>query len=246
MPISDQHTVRAYDEELGKLADTLARMSGLAESQLANAIQALSERDSELAAKVMNDDALVDECENMINEQSIRLLALRSPVADDLRLVIAALKAAGDIERIADHTANTAKRTLVLNQSPPIAPTRSLVRLARVVQGLLQETLDAYLNRDAEHALAARNRDQEVDDLYSSLFREILTYMMEDPRTITAGSHLMFIAKNIERIGDHATNIAEMTYYLVTGRALDRQRPKRDTSSYEGAVAPEQAPPESL
>ncbi len=236
MSIGEQHIVKSYDEELRKLDDALARMGGLAESQLAAAIEALTNRDSALAQKVMNDDGKVDACEEFINEQTIRVLALRSPVADDLRTVICSLKVAGGLERVADHAANCAKRSLVVNQMQPVAPMRSLVRMGRLVTELLNEVLDAYLNRDAERALAVRDRDQEVDDLYSSLFREILTYMMEDPRTITVCSHLMFIAKNIERVGDHATNIAEMTYYLVTGKSLKDKRPKRDTSPFEGAT----------
>lgn len=234
--IGDQHIVKSYDEALKRLHDSLARMAGLAESQLLKSIEALEKRDSDLAGLVMNADHEIDEVEHFINDQTVRVLALRSPVADDLRQVISALKVAGDIERIADHAANAAKRSLVLNQMPPVAPMRSLVRMGKLVAELLGEVLNAYLSHDAERALAVRSRDQEVDDLYSSLFREILTYMMEDPRTITSCSHLMFIAKNIERVGDHATNIAEQTYFVATGRALNDQRPKRDTSAFEGAV----------
>ncbi|HLO76736.1 MAG TPA: phosphate signaling complex protein PhoU [Magnetospirillum sp.] len=234
--VGQHHIVKSFDDELKRLHDALARMGGLTEQQLQGAIEALDRRDSDLATQVMNDDGRIDECEVFVNEQTIRLLALRAPVADDLRAVIATLKAAGDLERIADHAANAAKRSLVLNQMPPVAPMRSLVRMGKLVQGLLAEVLGAYLAHDAERALAVRSRDQEVDDLYSSLFREILTYMMEDPRTITACTHLMFIAKNIERVGDHATNIAEMTYFLVTGRSLNNPRPKRDTSALEGAL----------
>ncbi|MCA1906825.1 MAG: phosphate signaling complex protein PhoU [Magnetospirillum sp.] len=234
--IGDQHIVKSYDEELKRLHDSLARMAGLAEAQLHKSVEALEKRDSDLAGQVMNADHEIDEIEHFINEQTVRVLALRAPVADDLRQVISALKVAGDIERIADHAANAAKRSLVLNQMPPVAPMRSLVRMGKLVAELLGEVLNAYLTHDAERALAVRSRDQEVDDLYSSLFREILTYMMEDARTITSCSHLMFIAKNIERVGDHATNIAEQTYFVATGRSLNDQRPKRDTSSFEGAV----------
>jgi phosphate transport system protein len=234
MTIGEQHIVKSFDEELGRLKDALARMGGMAESQLAAAIEALSERDSTLATRVMNDDGKVDACEDFINEQTVRLLALRSPVADDLRTVITALKVAGDLERIGDHAANAAKRALVLNQLPPVAPMRSLVRLGRLVLEMLKDVLDAFLGHDAERALAVRERDQEIDDIYSSLFREILTYMMEDPRTITSCSHLMFIAKNVERVGDHATNIAEMTYFLVTGRSVAEQRQKRDSTPFAG------------
>ncbi len=231
MLLSENHIVRSYDEELRKLDQALARMAGLAENQLAQALKAMSERDSDLASKVIADDVLVDEGEEFVGEQTVRLLALRAPVADDLRRVISSVKVAADIERVADHIANTAKRTLILNQAPAVGPTRSLVRLGLLVEGMLRESLDAYLARDANRALTIRDRDREVDDLYSSLFREILTYMMEDSRTITVCSHLMFIAKNIERIGDHATNIAEMTYYLVTGQRLGRDRPKNDTTT---------------
>ncbi len=238
MPLGEHHTVRSLDEALQRLDDALVRMTALAEAALAGCLDALAQRDSDLARAVVQGDAEIDELEHFVSEQTVRLLALRAPVADDLRRVITALKVAGDLERIADHAANTARRAQVLNESPTVAPLRPLLRLGHVVQELLRTTMDAYMNGDAEQALAARNRDEEVDERYSSLFREILTYMMEDPRTITAGSHLMFIAKNIERIGDHATNIAEMTYYRVTGRTLGTDRPKRDVSSLEGSAPP--------
>ncbi|MBI5163722.1 MAG: phosphate transport system regulatory protein PhoU, partial [Magnetospirillum sp.] len=153
-------------------------------------------------------------------------------------LVITARTVAGDLERVADHAKSTARRALTLSQMPPAAPMASVVRLGHLVLELLKDALDAYLANDAARALAVRDRDQEVDSLYSSLFREILTYMMEDPRTITAGSHLMFIAKNIERVGDHATNIAEMSHFLTTGQALTDERPKDDRSSFEGGMVP--------
>ncbi len=236
MPIvGEQHIVKSYDEELQKLQNALARMGGLAEAQLKSAIDTLDRRDNDLALRVMSNDTAVDDQEDFVNDHTMRLLALRSPVADDLRIVMSSLKVAAALERVADHAANTAKRALVLNQLPAVAPMRSLVRMGRLVQELLGEVLSAFLSHDAERALSVRSRDQEVDDLYSSLFREILTYMMEDPRTITACSHLMFIAKNVERVGDHATTIAEMTYFRVTGRSLRDQRPKRDTSASEGA-----------
>jgi phosphate transport system protein len=235
MSIGDQHIVKSFDEELGRLKDAVSRMSGLAESQLAAAVTALTSRDDQLAARVIEDDAKVDDLEAFVNEQTVRLLVLRSPVANDLRAVISTLKVASDIERIADLAANAAKRSLVLNHLPPQAPLGSVLRLARVVQEMLTEVLDAFLSHDAERALVVRQRDEEVDDIYSSLFREILTYMMEDPRTITAATHLMFIAKNMERIGDHATNIAEMTYFMVTGRRIRELRRKRDDSAFVGA-----------
>ncbi|RAU23835.1 phosphate transport system regulatory protein PhoU [Paramagnetospirillum kuznetsovii] len=228
------HIVKSFDVELGKLEEGLARMGGMAESQLTGAIQALEGRDSELAGRIMADDDKVDGYETFINEQAIKLLALRAPVADDLRMVLAALKVAGEIERIADLAANAAKRSLVLNQLPLVAPMRSLIRLGRLAQIMVKDVLDAHLGHDAERALALRDRDQELDDVYSALFREILTYMMEDPRTITSCTHLMFIAKNLERIGDHATNIAELTHYRVTGKTVLEARTKRDVSSFIG------------
>ncbi|CAA7614857.1 Phosphate-specific transport system accessory protein PhoU homolog [Candidatus Terasakiella magnetica] len=235
MGIGEQHIVKSFDIELGKLDEALARMGGLAESQMASAIQALESRDSDLAAQVIEGDAKVDACDAFINEQAVKVLALRAPVADDLRTVVTALKVAGEIERMADLAANAAKRSRVLNQLPPVEPMRSLIRLGRLALVMVKDVLDAYLSHDAERALTVRERDQEIDNVYSSLFREILTYMMEDPRTITPCSHLMFIAKNIERIGDHATNITEMTYFRVTGKTVAEQRIKTDTSSSAGA-----------
>ena len=234
--IGEPHIVKSYDSELTRLDDSLARMGGLAEAQMAAALEALENRDSELAARVMESDAQVDAVEAFVNEQTVRVLALRAPVADDLRTVVAALKIAGEIERIADLAANAAKRSLVLNRLPPVEPMRSLLRLGRLALSLVKEVMDAHLGHDAERALAARDRDQEIDDVYSSLFREILTYMMEDPRNITPCSHLMFIAKNFERIGDHATNIAELTYFRVTGKAVAEAREKRDVSSLIGGT----------
>jgi phosphate transport system protein len=230
-----EHIVKSFDEELGKLEDALARMGGLAEAQLTCALKAMDERDGALAAKVVAEDAKVDELNTFIDEQAVRVLALRAPVADDLRTVLASLKVAGELERVADLAANAAKRSLVLNQLPPVAPMRSLIRLGRLAQEQVKGVLDAYLNRDANRALAVRDADQELDDAYSALFREILTYMMEDPRTITSSTHLMFVAKNLERVGDHATNVAEITYYRVTGKAVPGARIKKDTSTSIGA-----------
>ena len=163
----------------------------------------------------------------------MRVLALRAPVADDLRRVVTTLKVAGEIERIADIAANCAKRTLVLNQVGSLPPLHGLGVLGRTVQGRLKSCFDAYRDMDVDAAQAVRATDVDVDALYSALFREILTYMMEDPRTITAGSHLLFVAKNLERIGDHATNVAEETIFLVTGQAQSGDRPKGDTTTEE-------------
>jgi len=221
-----EHTVRSFEEELKQLTATIVRMGGLAEAQLAGAIQALMKRDSELAGRVVSGDHRIDEIEQEIHGLTVRLLALRQPVADDLRAIVAALKISSDLERIGDYAANIAKRVLVLNQQPMITPVSGIPRMGKMVQEIINDVLDAYVEHDVDKAIAVWNRDQEVDALHTSLFRELVTYMMEDPRTITAGTHLMFIAKNIERIGDHATNIAETLHFQVLGKALVSPRPK--------------------
>lgn len=231
-----EHIVKSFDEQLKGLNQNIARMGGLAESQLASAVDALVKRDSDLAGRVVNADTGLDELEHDVDEAAVRILALRQPVATDLREIIAAFKIATDTERIGDYAVNVAKRALALNQLPPVQPVHAVPRMARLVQSIVKDTFDAYLERDADKAVDVWHRDEEVDEMYTSLFRELLTYMMEDPRSITPGTHLMFIAKNIERIGDHATNIAETVHYLVTGDYIEGGRPKGDTSSY--AVVP--------
>ncbi|MEO0035219.1 MAG: hypothetical protein RLZZ501_1242 [Pseudomonadota bacterium] len=231
MSIGEQHIVKSFDVELGKLTDAVARMGGLAEAQLAAAIEALETRDSEQASRVVSEDSRIDEIDVFINEQVIRVLALRGPLADDLRTAVTALKIGGEIERIGDLAANVAKRSLVLNQAPAVAQVRSVGRLGREALGMVKDVLDAYLTSDSARAVAVRERDRDLDEIHSALFREILTYMIEDPRNITSCSHLLFIAKNLERIGDHATNIAEMTYFRISGKALPDDRVKHDTSS---------------
>lgn len=232
-----EHTVRAYDDELARLKNILTRMGGLAENQLASAIQAVVKRDSELAAETMAADAKVDELEREVDNLAVRLIALRQPVASDLRTIVAALRISGDIERIGDYAANVAKRAVSLNQVPAVPPVHAIPRMGALVQGMIKDVLDAFVAGDVEEALAVWKLDEEVDALYTSLFRELLTYMMEDPRSITSCTHLLFIAKNIERIGDHATNIAELIHYLVLGTPIAEARPKGDTTSF--AVAPE-------
>src|SRR6202030_3833452 len=218
----------------------ILEMGGLAESQLAAAIDAVVRRDSELAARVIEDDATVDQLERELDNRAIRRLAWRQPMARDLREIFVALKIASDLERICDYTANVAKRTIALNQTPPVRPVYALPRMAHLAELLIKDVLDAYVARDAEKAYAVWTRDAELDEMYSSLFRELLTYMMEDPRNISACTHLLFMAKNIERIGDHATNIAETLYFLVHGTPLTQVRPKGDKSSLE-VVAPGRA-----
>lgn len=227
--MTGEHTVRAYDEELSHLTNLIARMGGLAEAQLDSAVHALMRRDSDLAGKVIAADAKVDEIEQEVHSFTVRLLALRQPVAHDLRMIVGALKISGDLERIADYAANVAKRVLVLNQVPPVKPTAGVPRLARLVQQIVKDVLDAFVEQDKERAVQVWKQDEEVDDMYTSLFRELITYMMEDPRNITPCIHLMFIAKNIERIGDHATNIAEIIHFLVQGTPIRELRPKGES-----------------
>src|SRR3954449_455742 len=228
-----EHIIKSYDEELGRLNKIIVEMGGLAESQLAAAIEAVVERDSDLAARVVEGDAAVDQLERDLDNLAIRLLALRQPMARDLREIVVALKIASDLERICDYAANVAKRSIALSQAPLIQPAHALPRMAQLALVLVKDVIDAYVERDLDKALDVWNRDEELDEMYSSLFREFLTYMMEDPRNIGVYTHLLFMAKNIERIGDHATNIAEDLYYLIYGRALDQARPKGDKSSLE-------------
>src|SRR6266481_37568 len=236
-----EHIIKSYDEELTRLNKMVVEMGGLAESQLAAAIDAVIRRDSELAARVIEDDAAVDQLERELDNLAIRLLALRQPMARDLREIFAALKMASDLERISDYAANVAKRAIALNQTPPVRPVYALPRMAHLAELLIKDVLDAYVARDAEKAYSVWIRDAELDEMYSGLFRELLTYMMEDPRNISACTHLLFMAKNIERIGDHATNIAENLYYLVNGTPLEEVRPKGDISSLE-VIKPSGAP----
>jgi phosphate transport system protein len=220
------HTVRSFEDELTQLTNIVVRMGGLAEAQLAGAIHAVVRRDSDLASRVVSSDAKIDEMEQEVHAFTVRLLALRQPVADDLRAIVAALKISADIERVGDYAANVAKRALVLNQIPPVRPVGGIPAMGRLGQDIINDVLDAYVERDVEKAMAVWHRDEDVDSMHTSLFRELITYMMEDPRNITACTHLMFIAKNIERIGDHATNIAETIHFLVKGQALTAERPK--------------------
>ncbi len=237
--MSTEHIVKSFDEELKQLSQMVAQMGGLAEAQLQAAIEALVARDAEEAARVVKSDVRIDQLERQISNQTIRMLALRQPMAQDLRQVVAALKISSDIERIGDYAANVAKRAIALTQSPPMRPVGGIARMGRLVQQIIKDTLDAYSDNDADKAIAAWKRDQEVDDMYNSLFRELLTYMMEDPRNIGPSTHLMFIAKNIERIGDHATNVAEIIHYLVRGEDIVETRPKSDKTSFTVVNAPE-------
>ncbi|MBV1797859.1 phosphate signaling complex protein PhoU [Siccirubricoccus sp. G192] len=226
-----EHTVRSYSEELRRLREMIARMGGLAERQVADATNALVRRDADLATEVVGRDAEIDALEQDIESFCIRLLALRQPVGQDLRLVIAALKISHGIERIGDYARNAAKRAIVVAQQPALGSLNGFLRMALLVQQNLKGAIDALVHHDAARADEVWAADQPVDEVYNGIFREMLTFMMEDPRNITAATHLLFIAKNLERIGDHATNIAETVHYAVRGENLAGERPKADVSA---------------
>jgi phosphate transport system protein len=226
-----EHIVKSFTEQLELLANGVAQMGGLAEAQFANAIEAIAKRDTKLAEAAIGSDERVDRIQESVEDQALKLLALRQPMATDLRTTLAALKIANELERIGDLAKNIGKRALVLNREPPIKLAQSLARMGRQALTQLKTVLDAYSDRNAEAAKAVWRQDEEIDELYNSLFRELLTYMMEDPRTIGLCTHLLFIAKNIERAGDHATNIAETVYHMVTGTYLRVDRPKADLTS---------------
>jgi phosphate transport system protein len=229
--VSD-HIVKSFDDDLNHLVNMIAEMGGLAERQLADSITALSRRDEALAYAVIDQDTRLDMLEEDIDAQVIRMLALRQPQALDLRAVVVALKISAELERVGDYAKNVAKRTLTLMQAPVIGPAaNTIVRMGTIVGSMISNVIDAYLNADIIKAQEVRARDADVDQLHTSLFRELLTYMMEDPRNITACTHLLFIAKNIERIGDHVTNIAENVHFLVAGENFGEARPKSDFSS---------------
>jgi phosphate transport system protein len=226
------HIVRSYDEDLRRLRDMTARMGGLAERQVADATRALVRRDTDLAAEVVQRDAQLDALEREIEHFTVRVLALRQPVAQDLRVVIAAMKASNDLERIGDYAANAAKRAIVLASLPSLGSLNGFERMAHLVQENLKAAMDAFVADDAVAARAVWEADEPVDSIYNGIFRELLTFMMEDPRNITAATHMLFIAKNLERIGDHTTNIAERIFYAVRGDTLPDERPKADQSAF--------------
>ncbi|GAB2494434.1 phosphate signaling complex protein PhoU [Arenimonas alkanexedens] len=227
----NDHIVKSYDSELKRLDGEIKHMGELAIAQLDAAVDVFKRRDSQAAMRVVANDEAIDALEHEVSHDVLRLLALRQPMARDLREVYAALRISADIERIGDYAANVAKRSAVLNQTAPVPAGRGLPALARLANDLVREALSAYTARDADRALTVRARDAELDVEYTGLFRELLTYMAEDPRQITACTHLLFMAKNIERIGDHATNIAENTWFLVHGEHPQGEREKRDTTA---------------
>ena len=233
------HTAKAFDTDLQEIMRKVAEMGGLAERQIADATRALVERDTELAERVIAMDPTIDAMQHEIEEKAILTIARRQPMAVDLREIVGAMRVCNDLERIGDHAKHIGKRVVALDGDfNPQKLIHGVEHMAALVSGLLKQVLDAYASRDLAAALAVWNGDEEVDNLCTSLFRELLTYMMEDPRNITFCMHLMFCAKDLERIGDHATNIAETVYYMIEGRPITDQRPKGDFTSF-GAMPPQ-------
>lgn len=228
---SKDHIIKSYDDELGRLTGEIVRMGELSITQLEAAIDVVERRDERAAQHVVNNDEAIDQLEQEISHDVVRLLALRAPMAGDLRNVFAALRIAADIERIGDYAANVAKRSIPLSMVAPVGPVGGLEHLAELAAIEVRDVLQAYRDRDAERAYQVWKDDAMLDEAYTGYFRQLLTYMMEDPRNITPCTHLLFMAKNIERIGDHATNIAENVWFLVTGEPLTKQRVKRDLTS---------------
>jgi phosphate transport system protein len=236
------HTVRRFDEDLKYLSGRIAAMGGLAERMVEQSVSALVNADAELARRVVADDALLDEAQRDIDEKAISVIARRQPLADDLREIIGAIRISADLERVGDLGKNNAKRVLAVAASrQPVRIFRGLESLADLALRQLKDVLDVYASRAVSTLGFVRDRDREIDAVYTSLFRELLTGMMEDPRNITPCTHLLFCAKNIERIGDHATNVAETIYYVVTAEQLPSERPKQDTSHRVTVDLPEAA-----
>jgi phosphate transport system protein len=232
MPDLPEHIVKSYEQELKRLRDMLVEMGGLVEAQLATATAAVTQGDAAAATSAMEQDPAVDALERGVEQLVIRMLALRQPLAGDLRQIVASLKIASDLERIGDYSANVAKRSIVLNQFNLPFKLGGLTHLARLVQENMKLTVDTVGDNDPDRAIQVWRADQAVDDIYTAIFRELITYMMEDPRNITPCTHLLFIAKNLERIGDHTTNIAETIHYVATGEVLPEGRPKGESSAY--------------
>jgi len=234
------HTLKAFDVDLEELSRMVAEMGGLAEKEIADSIMALARRDLDLAQRVIALDPSVDALQRAIEEKAILTIARRQPMAVDLREIVGSLRVSNDLERIGDHAKNIAKRVLALDAEIAFSQViRGVEEMTKLVLAQVKQVLDAYANRDLAKALEVWRRDEEVDAVNNSLFRELLTYMMEDPRNITSCTHLLFCTQNIERMGDHATNIAETVYYIVEGQPLAEERPKGEsTASFVAALVP--------
>ncbi|MDN3712045.1 phosphate signaling complex protein PhoU [Paracoccus cavernae] len=228
--ISEKHIASAFDRDLETVQALVVKMGGMVETAIQDAARALETRDDELAEDVRKRDKAIDALEAQINEEAARLIALRAPIASDLRTALTVIKISASLERVGDYAKNIAKRSHVLAHMPVINGSGiALRRMSATVEGMMKDALDSFIQRDAALAADVRQRDLEVDQMYNALFREFLTYMMENPRNITACMHLHFIAKNIERMGDHATGIAEQVIYLTTGELPEEARPKSDS-----------------
>ena len=232
MNTEDQHIASVFDRDLEAIQAQIMKMGGLVEDAIRGSATSLDTRDEELAERIRKGDKAIDALEEHINEEAARVIALRAPIARDLRLILSVIKISANLERIGDYAKNMAKRTSVLSQMAPVNDsTGALRRMAREVERMLDDALDAYVQRDDELAMDVIARDRDVDQMYNALFREFLTFMMEDPRNITACMHLHFIAKNVERMGDHVTSIAEQVVYLVTGEYPEDARPEADKTT---------------
>jgi len=230
--MNDQHTAKAFDVDLQDLARMVAEMGGLAEKQIADSVSALARRDTVLAQRITAADVNIDALQSEIEEKSVLTIARRQPMAVDLREIVGALRLANDLERIGDLAKNIAKRVIALNSEfPPPKLIRGVERMTNLVLGQMKAVLDAYARRDDAKAMAVWRGDEEIDAVCTSVHRELLTYMMEDPRNISFCIHLLFCAKNVERMGDHATNIAETVHYIIEGRPITDARPKGDTTT---------------
>ncbi len=227
-----EHIVKSFEQELARLGDLIARMGGLVESEVALAAEAVVDQDATAATRAVETDPQVDALEREVEQFAIRMLALRQPVASDLRRIVAAIKITAGLERIGDYAVNAAKRSMVLSHFPLSFSLTPIASMARMVQQNLKTVIDAASENDPEKAIEVWRSDRLIDDLYTAIFRELITYMMEDPRNITPCTHLLFIAKNLERIGDHATNIAETVHFAATGEVLPDERPKGLSSAF--------------
>jgi phosphate transport system protein len=232
--MSAAHTVKAFDDDLEELRASISEMGGLAEDAISESMRVIVQLDTETAFRIINNDKKIDALEAEVEAAAVKLIALRAPMADDLREVIAALKIASMVERIGDYAMNIAKRVHILEDSGTVEPMSLLPEMARIAGEMVHNALDAFVQRDPQKAVLVCERDRAVDDFYNSIFRTLLTHMMENPHNITPATHLLFVAKNLERIGDHATNVAEMVYFAATGQHI-AERPRGDDTTYMGA-----------
>jgi len=230
------HIVASFDEDLVQVQARISEMGGICEEMLSRALESVQTRDAALAGEVIDRDEALDALESALEEQVITAIALRQPVASDLRILIAALKMASTLERIGDLAKNIAKRAIPLSSARQIKLTTSIVRMGRATLTQLSDVLNAHAARDVDLAVQIWNQDYEIDEMYNAIFREVVTYMVEDSRLIGVGAHLLFLAKNLERIGDHTTHVSEMIYYIVKGERLGDDRPKGEPAGVDFGV----------